>query len=358
MDALVPTARTLVDRAMRLQAAGTVRARLEAIEQGRLASGLSGAESTLAVGIRARREHLGITVAQLVDLADIAYGTLYGVENVNRFGFPLIPKPASQDRLATVLAIPVPLIEAWACNTADSLVEVGIRLDMTRCAGQQPWARQCCQRHYYIRLRAGQLPDRPCPRAESCGGVLKRTALLCESCRMDWRICKGCGLLPVGRFSATNVYCRDCHRDRLHEAGVQQPFVPAVSGYMGVYQTNGQAWAAIIKHDGRQVYLGSWEDPADAARAWDAKAVELRGPDVKLNFPYGRVVVPSAGLKCIRFEACGGVRISRSALCPACQVHWFTCTVCKHLFEKPKSGVYYSRCKPCARTATARRRAA
>ncbi|KAG1658053.1 hypothetical protein FOA52_008307 [Chlamydomonas sp. UWO 241] len=40
-----------------------------------------------------------------------------------------------------------------------------------------------------------------------------------------------------------------------------------------------------VKHHGINLHLGSYCTPDKAARAWDAKALELRGPDTYLNFP-------------------------------------------------------------------------
>lgn len=72
------------------------------------------------------------------------------------------------------------------------------------------------------------------------------------------------------------------------------------SGYRGVTfhrktQTQGKwqmtsrkragNWQASIPYRGRQIYLGLYETPEAAARAYDAKAVELFGQGAALNFP-------------------------------------------------------------------------
>lgn len=44
-------------------------------------------------------------------------------------------------------------------------------------------------------------------------------------------------------------------------------------------------WQAAVKHLGRCLHLGVFTDPADAARAYDAKARDLWGAFARLNFP-------------------------------------------------------------------------
>ena len=56
------------------------------------------------------------------------------------------------------------------------------------------------------------------------------------------------------------------------------------SGYIGVYR-RGDKWSACYTHAGQDYYLGLFDTPEEAARARDAKAIELGGPYVQLNFP-------------------------------------------------------------------------
>jgi hypothetical protein len=56
------------------------------------------------------------------------------------------------------------------------------------------------------------------------------------------------------------------------------------SGYKGVGR-QWNRWRATIQIDGRQVHLGTFGDPADAARAYDAAAREHFGEFARLNFP-------------------------------------------------------------------------
>ena len=44
-------------------------------------------------------------------------------------------------------------------------------------------------------------------------------------------------------------------------------------------------WRVVVCHEGKQKYAGSYADEVEAARAYDAKARELKGDAAELNFP-------------------------------------------------------------------------
>ena len=46
-----------------------------------------------------------------------------------------------------------------------------------------------------------------------------------------------------------------------------------------------KCWRVEIRKDGRKYYLGSFATEEAAARAYDKKCLELRGPEARLNFP-------------------------------------------------------------------------
>lgn len=56
------------------------------------------------------------------------------------------------------------------------------------------------------------------------------------------------------------------------------------SGFKGVTLHNGK-WLARIRHKGKRFELGRFDAPEMAARAYDAKALEIHGEFAALNFP-------------------------------------------------------------------------
>lgn len=58
------------------------------------------------------------------------------------------------------------------------------------------------------------------------------------------------------------------------------------TGYKGVYwHKMARKYAARIAVEKRQIWLGLYEDPADAARAYDEAARKYHGEFARLNFP-------------------------------------------------------------------------
>lgn len=56
------------------------------------------------------------------------------------------------------------------------------------------------------------------------------------------------------------------------------------SGYKGVSYNKRDKYQAKIKFN-KQIHIGYFEDPIRAAKAYDAKALELFGEFAQLNFP-------------------------------------------------------------------------
>jgi hypothetical protein len=70
------------------------------------------------------------------------------------------------------------------------------------------------------------------------------------------------------------------------------------SGYKGVNRSpSQQAWRAHILANGRRISLGSYQDPVEAARAYDAAARHYFGEFAALNFPGEEPVGPIEGLQ-------------------------------------------------------------
>jgi hypothetical protein len=58
------------------------------------------------------------------------------------------------------------------------------------------------------------------------------------------------------------------------------------SGFIGVFWSDScKKWKASIENNGTQQHLGVFIDKEDAARAYDASALRLRGEFAVLNFP-------------------------------------------------------------------------
>ena len=66
----------------------------------------------------------------------------------------------------------------------------------------------------------------------------------------------------------------------------RKPPPGSTSCYKGVsWRTRSGKWIARIARDGQEIRIGAYDDEETAARAYDAKAVELFGEYARLNFP-------------------------------------------------------------------------
>jgi AP2 domain-containing protein/HNH endonuclease len=57
------------------------------------------------------------------------------------------------------------------------------------------------------------------------------------------------------------------------------------TGFKGVKRRAKGRWGAVIRHNGRDLSLGSFATIEEAARAYDRKALEFGGEFARLNFP-------------------------------------------------------------------------
>lgn len=58
--------------------------------------------------------------------------------------------------------------------------------------------------------------------------------------------------------------------------------VNSASGYKGVYALRGR-WTALLKYNGKTLYLGMFDSDIEAAKAYNAKAAESFGQFARLN---------------------------------------------------------------------------
>lgn len=104
-----------------------------------------------------------------------------------------------------------------------------------------------------------------------------------------------------------NRYGLDNHRANLRNAtrgqnNINRQYRAGVSGFRGVFPC-GDKWGARIGHQRRELHIGVFDDPAEAARAYDRKAIELHGEFACLNFPQeagGRIVYLSGTARVCR----------------------------------------------------------
>lgn len=101
--------------------------------------------------------------------------------------------------------------------------------------------------------------------------------------------------LPPGRTPQVDHINRDtldnrranlriCNRDRnVHNTGLR---VDNTSGFKGVsWHLNKTQWQVRITDHGRRHSLGYFNDPIEAAHAYDTAAIRLHGEFARLNFP-------------------------------------------------------------------------
>jgi hypothetical protein len=89
----------------------------------------------------------------------------------------------------------------------------------------------------------------------------------------------------------------------------QRPQQGCSSPYIGVGRLKGTTkWYARIRDHGRQLWLGTFDDEIEAARARDAAAIALYGPYTHLNFPAPRGCGLRAKLRSLKVTLVAGIR--------------------------------------------------
>jgi len=87
----------------------------------------------------------------------------------------------------------------------------------------------------------------------------------------------------------------------LENAANQKPRTDGSSIYKGVcWNKRDRVWDVRLRHNGRNLYIGSFHDQLTAAKAYDNAAKTLKGPFAQLNFPE-RSEAPSVLICEVRF---------------------------------------------------------
>lgn len=105
----------------------------------------------------------------------------------------------------------------------------------------------------------------------------------------EWATANGYAFgLQIDRIRERAGYCPDnCRWATRSQNQINKPGRSKV-GFKGVRLERGGRYSADIVVDRKRRYLGTFDDPKDAARAYDSAAVEHFGEFACLNFPKSR----------------------------------------------------------------------
>lgn len=107
--------------------------------------------------------------------------------------------------------------------------------------------------------------------------------------RVIWALVTGAW--PANEIDHRNGQPADNRWDNLREATRLQNSrnrrkAGGSSAYRGVsWSTSNKGWAAFIRTNGKETYIGTFPDEKKAAVAYDAAAIKHHGAFAKLNFP-------------------------------------------------------------------------
>lgn len=91
-------------------------------------------------------------------------------------------------------------------------------------------------------------------------------------------------LVVFGEHAYQNIIGVDNSTQNVEVEFSEQKRSNPTSGYKGVCAVSDK-WQSYIWMDGKNIYLGRYDTPEQAAKAYDKKAIELHGVKAILNFP-------------------------------------------------------------------------
>lgn len=109
----------------------------------------------------------------------------------------------------------------------------------------------------------------------------------CFSAFRNWSLANGyCAGSTIDRKNNDGPYSQENCRwtTRSRQSQNRRKLGLYASAFKGVFAQR-EKWFARITIEYQVRHLGTFESEVDAARAYDAAALELFGPDAKLNFP-------------------------------------------------------------------------
>lgn len=119
-------------------------------------------------------------------------------------------------------------------------------------------------------------------------GLISRRSF--KAHRVIWALVHG--YWPDGQIDHVNGDRADNRIANLREASGAENMqnrglqVSNTSGFKGIAWSAKQGrWVVRISKDGRRTYIGSYVTKEDAAKAYDAAAIQMHGGFAKLNFP-------------------------------------------------------------------------
>lgn len=107
-------------------------------------------------------------------------------------------------------------------------------------------------------------------------------------------------------------------RDYQRGKGKRQHKIPrgrkgVYRGVVNNYRLKTRPWNAFVYLHGQKTYLGGYQDPETAARAYDWAARHVHGEDARLNFPDDIPLAPPPGIPDSALEAIASLMLEEAS---------------------------------------------